>query len=132
MIILGNKCICYIKKYHVVIKKDRKSQRKILGPQKRIWKNIKNNDLYKNTEMITVTMRKRRLKFYGNGENGREPIEEDWTGLKATPKWVEVVKRDAVSNEFTSDFVQNRKEFRSRINNIKIYEEKPENVGPNC
>ena len=113
-------------------KKERKILRKILGPQKTAdgtWKNRRNDDLYKHTEKITVTMRKRRLKFYGHlvrmDENRlTKRIFKYITELKATTKWVEEVKRDAKESGLTVDVIHNRKEFRNRIDNIKMFEEK--------
>lgn len=113
--------------------KERKILRKILGPRKSVdgtWKKRKNEDLYMQTENIVVTMRKRRLKFYGHlvrmDENRlTKKIFKYITGLKATTKWVEEVKRDASEVGLTELVIHDRKMFRSRVDSIKNFKEKP-------
>ena len=107
--------------------------RKILGPRKGdggTWKKRKNEDLYKQTANIVVTMRKRRLKFYGHLERMDESrltkkIFKYITGLKVTTKWVVEVKGDAAEVGLTKIVIHDGKMFRNRVDSIKNFKEKP-------
>lgn len=120
-------------------KKERKILRKILGPEKRndgTWRKRRNEDLYRQAEKITDTMRKRRLKFYGHlmrMEENRitKRIFNYITKLKATTMWVGETRKDMEEVGVHPKDIWNRDVFRAKIDNFKGFKERPSRTTKN-
>ena len=113
-------------------KRERKILRKILGARKRndgTWRRRTNEDLYKETEKLTDTMRKRRLKYYGHLTRMDESrvtkkIFNYITKMKSTTNWVEEVRKDMEESGISTKQIWNRQVFRNQVNKVKGFQEK--------
>lgn len=103
-------------------KQERKILRKIFGPvqEQGIWMKRPASDIYKHTDKITDTFRKRRMQFYGHihrmNENriSRQILTVINSG-KGKTKWIKEVEEDLRQANITINDAGNRNEFRNTI-----------------
>ena len=127
--VYSSECLILNKKMEIekLEKKERKILRKILGPAKgkgHFWWKRKNEDLFKHTEKITDTIRKRRLKFYGHLARMSESrltkrIFNYIIKLKTTSKWVEEAHKDMEEIGILTKDILNRRMFHPKIEKFK-------------
>lgn len=131
----GSECLTLNKKgeQEELEKKERKILRKILGPQKNKdnnWMKRRNEDLYRNIETITDSIRKRRLKFYGhihrmNDNRLTKRIFNFISKLKNTTGWLAETKRDLRKLNVAENTIHDREQFRLLINSAKFPVQQP-------
>lgn len=100
-------------------------EKKILKKMSTDGTRKKHEELYKYSEKIADTMR--TLKFYGclirvDENRLTKKIFECIVWLKAVTKYAEEVKKSTEEVGTTVEVIQNREEFRSRIDNFKQFQ----------
>lgn len=99
-------------------KKERKIIRKILGPKYEDgkWKLRSNKEIYKKTEKITDTIRRRRVTFYGHIKRMDEGrlTKRIFNYFDRNPKtqmtWIKEVRKDMEEMEIDGEEVERREE----------------------
>lgn len=101
---------------------ERKIIRKILGPQKNteVWKLRSNEEVYRNIENITETLRKRRLLFFGhlyrmNNNRLTKQIFKYLWDKKSTIAWIQEVKKDLERNNISEKDATEREIFKRKV-----------------
>lgn len=112
--------------------KERKIIRKILGPRcdQEIWKKRSNKEIYGHIEDIIITMKKRRLSYYGHlkrmemGRLTRRIFEYFDKNPRTQIAWFREVKKDLEQINVTEEDILNRSWFRNKVNTFQSFEEK--------
>lgn len=114
-------------KIHDIEKQERKILRKIYGAVQKdgIWIKRPTTELYKTTETITDTFRKRRLKFYGHllrmSDNRlTKQIFNIVIKSKGKTNWMKETLEDLRQLEIKEEEIHDRSKFRNIIKNKKF------------
>lgn len=101
---------------------ERRIMRKILGPVKtnEVWKLRSNDEIYRNIESITETIRKRRLLFFGHiyrmddSRLTKRIFKYLWE-KRSTTSWIQEVKKDLERNNIREVETVDREIFRKKV-----------------
>lgn len=112
--------------------KERKILRKILGPTKENgeYRRRHNQELYTHIEKITVTMRKRRIMFYGhlarmNKHRLTNKIFTYFQNKKTKGSWFTEVEKDMDEVGINQDDIQEREPLKKKLKTLRSFQEKP-------
>ena len=101
---------------------ERRIIRKILGPVKttEVWKLRSNDEIYRNIESITKSIRKRRLLFFGhiyrlNDSRLTKRIFKYLWEKKSSTNWIQEVKKDLERNNIREQETMDRDTFRKKV-----------------
>ncbi|XP_046834337.1 uncharacterized protein LOC124431022 [Vespa crabro] len=93
----------------------------------KVWILISNDEIYRNIEDITETIRKRRLQFFGHiyrmdeSRLTKRLLIYLWE-KKATTSWIQEVKKDLERNNISEEEIIDREIFRKRILNMEGFQ----------
>ncbi|XP_046831397.1 uncharacterized protein LOC124429780 [Vespa crabro] len=108
---------------------ERRIMRKILGPVKttKVWNLISNDDIYRNKEDMTETIKNGRLQFFGyiyridESRLSKRILMYLWEE-KATTSWIQEVKKDLERSNLSEEEVIVREISRKKLLKMEVFQ----------